>query len=429
MGEVHLITLDPGHFHAALVQKQMLPGIAPQVQIYAPLGPDLLAHLGRIAGFNGRADDPTRWELEVHACADFLERFVAEEPGNVAVLSGRNNVKIDYLEAAVNAGLHVLADKPCIIRAVDFPRLEAVLAAAKCQGLIVHDMMTERCEITTILQKELINDREVFGDILPGSAAEPGVVLKSVHCLKKSVAGTPLRRPPWFFDIAVEGEGLTDVGTHLVDLAMWMLFPGKLIRPVHDLHIYQAGRWPLFLSKGEFQSVTGESDFPSYLCGHVHEGKLAYYCNTALRFALCGIAVDLTITWDFEAGPAGGDSHLAIFRGSQATIEVRQGEEQDYRPELDVIPTGLSKAAILGALRRKVAALEISYPGLALDDQGDRFWLRIPDRYRAGHEAHFAEVAGQFLAYLRAPATVPTWETANLLAKYWLTTHGVSRAH
>lgn len=40
-GEVKLMTLDPGHFHAALVQKTMLDQIDPTVYIYAPEGPEL----------------------------------------------------------------------------------------------------------------------------------------------------------------------------------------------------------------------------------------------------------------------------------------------------------------------------------------------------------------------------------------------------
>ena len=39
MAQVRLMTLDPGHFHAALVQKEMYPGVAPRVDVYAPLGP------------------------------------------------------------------------------------------------------------------------------------------------------------------------------------------------------------------------------------------------------------------------------------------------------------------------------------------------------------------------------------------------------
>ena len=52
------MTLDPGHFHAGLVQKEMYPDVSPTVDVYAPEGPDLDAHLKRIAAFNGRKDAP-----------------------------------------------------------------------------------------------------------------------------------------------------------------------------------------------------------------------------------------------------------------------------------------------------------------------------------------------------------------------------------
>ena len=52
------MTLEPGHFHAALVQKQMVPGIHPRVYVYSALNDDLLAHLARIQQFNSRADAP-----------------------------------------------------------------------------------------------------------------------------------------------------------------------------------------------------------------------------------------------------------------------------------------------------------------------------------------------------------------------------------
>src|SRR5262245_65448865 len=63
MSEIRLMTLDPGHFHAALVQKEALPGVSPQANVYAPLGFALLERLNRIAGYTPRQDDPTRWEL------------------------------------------------------------------------------------------------------------------------------------------------------------------------------------------------------------------------------------------------------------------------------------------------------------------------------------------------------------------------------
>src|SRR5438876_6946460 len=150
MDEVRLITLDPGHFHAALVQKEMYPGVAKQVHVYAPLGADLIAHLNRIHGFNTRPDNPTDWQLEVHTGPDFLERLLHERPGNVVILSGRNRDKINYILAAVDAGLNVLADKPWIITVADLPKLQESLDRADDQGLIAYDIMTERHEISSI---------------------------------------------------------------------------------------------------------------------------------------------------------------------------------------------------------------------------------------------------------------------------------------
>ena len=179
--DVRLITYDPGHFHAALIQKEMYAGVSPRVHVYAPLGPDLQAHLDRIAAFNARPEQPTAWELEVHTGTDPLARLVAERPGNVVVLSGRNRGKIDALLAALEAGLHVLADKPWVIDAADLPKLEAALDTARRNGVVASDIMTERYEITSALQRELVGDPEVFGAAVPGSPEEPGVFMESVH--------------------------------------------------------------------------------------------------------------------------------------------------------------------------------------------------------------------------------------------------------
>ena len=135
MPKPHLVLIDPGHFHAALVQKEMYPGLSPEAYVYAPLGPELIDYLGRIARLNAQSEAPTRWQLQVQAAPDFLARLAQEPPGGIAVIAGRNGVKIERIEAAVAAGLHVLADKPAIIRREDLPRLEAVLTLAKERGL------------------------------------------------------------------------------------------------------------------------------------------------------------------------------------------------------------------------------------------------------------------------------------------------------
>ena len=87
MEDVQLITLDPAHFHAALVQKEMYEGLSPVVAVYAPLGLDLTEHLTRVARFNVRPAAPTHWQLNVHTGPDSLERMIREQkPGNVVVL-------------------------------------------------------------------------------------------------------------------------------------------------------------------------------------------------------------------------------------------------------------------------------------------------------------------------------------------------------
>ena len=74
-----LITLDPGHFHAALVQKFMYADVDPLVHVYA-LGPDDLAeHLKRIEWFNTRADQPTHWQEKVYTGPDFMEKMLSGE--------------------------------------------------------------------------------------------------------------------------------------------------------------------------------------------------------------------------------------------------------------------------------------------------------------------------------------------------------------
>ena len=165
--------LDPAHFHAALVQKEMYSGVSPKVDVYAPLGLDLTDHLVRVARFNLRPDNPTSWQLEIHSGPDFLHRMAAERPGNVVVMSGRNQAKIDRILTSVSSGIHVLADKPWILSSSDLPKIRQALDLADSKRLIAFDIMTERFEITSILQRALVNDPAVFGRLDPGSPAKP----------------------------------------------------------------------------------------------------------------------------------------------------------------------------------------------------------------------------------------------------------------
>ena len=83
-GMVQLITLDPGHFHAALVQKSMYAGVDSVVHVYAPAdaqGSDLQLHLGRINAYNARAESPTHWKEEVYTGNDYFDKMLADKKG------------------------------------------------------------------------------------------------------------------------------------------------------------------------------------------------------------------------------------------------------------------------------------------------------------------------------------------------------------
>jgi predicted dehydrogenase len=421
-----LIVLDPGHFHAALVQKECYTEVDPRVSVYAPLGPELLDYLNRIYLFNSRAARPTHWALNIHCDADPLREMIAQPHGNVVILAGKNDTKIDRIRASVQAGLNVLSDKPWIISSADLPKLEETLRIAEEQRLIAYDIMTERYEITSQLQRELVNTLDIFGALDAGTPDNPGVYARSVHNIMKLVSGLPLRRPAWFFDINIQGEALTDVGTHVVDLVQWTTFPDEAIDYRSDVQVIHGRRWPVTLSLAQFRMVTGESEFPKLLESYIHKENLNYFCNNFVHYTLRGIHVKMDIIWDWQAPEGAGDVYEASFRGTKSRIEVRQGEPENHRPELYVVPNApSSRNSVFAALDSKIQALQSRWPGLGMIEIANEARITIPDHFREGHEAHFAQVTRRFFDYLRQPSAMPVWETPNMFAKYYVTTRGV----
>jgi predicted dehydrogenase len=412
---MRLIVADPGHFHAALLQKDMYPSLDGRVAVYAPLGHDVLDYLARIALFNSRPENPTHWDLDVHLSAHPMAELLRDRPGDIVVFSGKNRGKIDRIVSALEAGLHVLADKPWVITSSDMPKLEIALALAEQKHVVAYDIMTERYEVTSELQREFVNDTAVFGTLEQGSASEPAVQARSEHNLMKLVAGVPLRRPPWFFDIAAYGEGLADVGTHVVDLVQWTGFPDQAIDYQTEIDVIAGRRWPLTLSQEQFAQVTGEK----------RDGLLDYYCNNSVHYTLRGVHVKLEIVWQWQAEPGAGDVYEAAFRGSRALAEIRQGDAEKHIPELYIVPKPGMRDEIFAATQNRIAALRSRWPGLGAVETGDALRIAIPEKFRLGHEAHFGQVATRFLDYVKSPQSMPAWERPNMLAKYFVSTKGV----
>ena len=314
---VRLVTLDPGHFHAALVQKTMYPQVDPAVRVYAPEGDDLAEHLKRIAGYNARAENPTHWQQVVYRGPDFFAKMLGDHPGNVLVLAGNNRQKTDYIEAAVNAGFNVLADKPMAIDRANFARLERTLATAQQKGVLLYDIMTERSEVTTALQKEFSLLPEVFGKLESGTPDNPAVTKESVHHFYKFVSGAALKRPAWAFDVTQQGEGIVDVTTHLVDLVQWECFPEQVLDYRKDIQLLSAKRWATRVTAAEFNAVTSLSDFPAYLKSHVQDGVLSVFANGEINYRLKGVHARVSVRWNYRAPDGTGDTHYSIMRGTR----------------------------------------------------------------------------------------------------------------
>ena len=428
-GEVKLITLDPGHFHAALVQKVSYPQVCKDVYVYAPGGFDAEEHLKRIEGFNTRADNPTGWNEIVYTGSDYLEKMLAEKKGNVMVQAGNNGKKTEYIKKTLEAGINVLSDKPMAINSQNFQLLEECFDIAKQKNILLYDIMTERNEITTLLQRELSTIPAIYGEQLKGSPEEPAIVKESVHHLFKLVDNKPLTRPVWYFDVTQQGEGIVDVTTHLVDLVQWEAFPDQIIDYKKDIEFVDANRWTTSISPEEFKQVTGTDAYPDFLKKDVENDTLKVYCNGDIVYKIKGVTAKVSVIWNYTFPEGGGDTHFSVMKGSKADLIIRQGKEQGYKPELyiEVLPD-IDLAAYEKELAAAMSTVVDKYPGVALDKVSDNVWqVQIPASYRVGHEAHFGQVMENYLQYLK-DGKLPDWEVPNMIAKYYVTTHALEMA-
>lgn len=426
-GEVKLITLDPGHFHAALVQKNMYDQISPEAYVYAPDGFDLKEHLKRIEGYNTRAENPTAWKEKVYTGADYFEKMLAEKPGNVVILAGNNRIKTDYIKKSVEAGLNVLSDKPMVTTPEKFAELEEAFKIAQEKGVLLSDIMTERYEITTTLQKELAQLPEIFGQLQPGTPEKPAVEKISVHHFYKSVSGATLVRPAWYFDVEQQGEGIVDVTTHLVDLIQWECFPNQAIQK-SDIEMLSAKRWPTVISKDEFKNVTQLDQYPDFLKKDVKGDKLNVFANGEMMYKIKGAYAKVSVEWHYKAPEGGGDTHYSIMRGSNCNLMIHQGKEEKFDPTLYIIANEGTDLGLFAGNLEKAVVQDLPQTGLGLQKVDKNTWkVVVPESYKDGHEAHFALVAKKYLGYLK-DGKVPATELQNMITKYYTTTAALKMA-
>src|SRR5690606_17663564 len=268
----------------------------------APQGNELNSHMALINQYNTDSANPTSWNEVVYSGSDFFEKMLEEKAGNVVVLAGNNLKKTSYIQKSIDAGFNVLSDKPMVIELDGFETLKNTFDAAKTKGLLLYDIMTERNEITSMLQREFALIPEVFGSLEEGSPDNPAIIEESTHFFYKQVSGNVLTRPSWFFDTKQQGEGITDVSTHLVDLVQWVGFPEQIIDYTKDIELTSAKRWSTDLSLSQFNGITKLNGFPDFLQNNiVQDSLLQVFANGEINYKLKGVNAKVVVKWLYQA--------------------------------------------------------------------------------------------------------------------------------
>ena len=386
---------EPGHFHAALTLRTPNPRLAPDIHVYATPGPERDAFLTLVERFNTRADRPTHWRLHLHDGAHLLQRVVAEGQGDFVVVAGRNDTKLETIASLTQAGLPVLADKPWLTASQQLSYL-AQVTTGPCVAM---DLMTGPYSLRTQVMAQVVHTPELFGTFVTHEGPTPAIELASVHHLVKQVNGQPLQRPGWYYDTAVQGDGVVDVQAHMVaQVQAWVLGEagGEVER---DIVLDSAHCWPTAVPLDLFRESTGQDTYPEALHPAVQDGVLQYACNSEIRYRFRGIHVRQRAEWRQREPERTGDLHRLTLRGSRCEVRLRQDEATGYRATLLLHPA--AGVALDPILQRVLAQWQERFPGLACAPAaagGVR--LLLPAALDQGHESHFALALNAFLDHL-----------------------------
>lgn len=399
-----LLFLDPGHFHAALTLRAPHPRVADEIVVYAPEGAERRDFLALVARFNERG---TGWRVDVAGGGDPLARLVDERRGDVVVLAGRNAGKARTIARLHAAGFHVLADKPWLVEPEDLADVQASLAGWP----LAAEIMTGRHDVAARLLKRLVDAPDVFGAF---RAAPPAIEMDSVHHLEKLVDGAPLRRPWWFFDVGVQGRGVVDIPTHLVDRAQWLT---ESVAPADSVRLVRADASTTRVPLASLLRITGEREVPPELRPFLDGDALDYACNAALELGIGALTVRASARWDLAAPPGGGDTSRLVAHGTRSDVRLEQSARTAHRRQLVVEPHGPEVGA---ALVGRIVEWQGEFPGVRLETRaGDGAEVVVPAALDGGHEAHFALVLDDFLTAIDA-GRWPAALAARTAAKYAL---------
>ncbi len=389
-----LIFCDPGHFHAALLLGRSNERIAANISVYGPSGPDLDRFLEMIEAFNARKENPTNWRVSVIDAKPGTVEFPSPKHDAVIVLAGKNAPRLGLMQRLHQAGFSILADKPWLTTSEDLHCLDAVTE----QLPLAIDIMTSRHDIGAILRQKIIVDPDLFGGFKDGDGQRPVIEISSLHNLCKIAAGRPLLRPTWYYDVAVQGDGVVDIQSHMVDQAQWLISDEIDLSFDRHIELIDAMRWNTEVPLPAFQESTGVTNFPNSLSSTVHDDVLHLACNSRIDYRLCGHWVRQTAEWQLKGKPQSSDSHFLIARGQNADLVYRLDGSTGFKPDLRLRSTSGNK--LLSILQDRAANWQAEFPGLKIKPIGDEFQLDLPSDLDVGHEGHFPLVLDEYLDLL-----------------------------
>ena len=408
-----LLFLEPAHFHAALTLRVSHPRVADDIVVYAPNGTECRDFLALVDRFNTRVQRPTRWRVQVVSSADLCARLIDERRGDVVVLAGKNGGKAATIRRLHESGFHVLADKPWLVQARDLDDIRASLGGAP----LAMEIMTGRHDVATQLLKRIVDAPAVFGDF---RRDVPGIETASVHYLEKLVDGAPLRRPWWYFDVTVQGNGVVDIPTHLVDQSQWL---AEGLAGDATPALVRARVWSTLVPLDAFRRITGEVRVPPPLQSIVYGDALDYRCNTQLDYRIGDIVTRASARWELASRSGGGDTSRLVAHGTRADVWREQSAETGHRRRLFVEVHNGDPRGLLDV----VDSWRSEMPGIDLKAARGRRWeIGIPTGADAGHEAHFALVLDALLRAIDDDARLAE-VTQRTLAKYALLAEAAAR--
>lgn len=421
--KVRLVVIDPQHFHAALVQKYDNANIDSTVHLFADSNKTVVGYTDLIAQYNGRSEKPTKWNVVSYFGPDFMTKAFEGNTGNVVVLAGDNQQKIEYISKAIENGKDVFADKPLVIDLEGYNKLSTLLNQENSTNSLIYDIMSERYDVKNQIVKALIGNSVFSGGILV-EKDKPAIQFRSVHHFIKEVSGKPLVRPALFFSTKKQGEGLVDVTTHYIDLVQWILASEQTIDIKKDVILDKSLRWKTSLTKDQFAKATTLLDYPSFLSSDVVDDVLSVYSNGQLDYAFKGVPISIAVKWNVESSDGKGDQFSAVFNTQNVIIEIKPDENGKASVFVSTLSIDSNFESKLQSALDSINDLK----GLTFVKEGGKYKIVIPDNLYLSHEEHFAKVLNQFLVY-KANKSMPEWEKSFILAKYYLTTQALHQAN